>query len=147
VSAKGLKEAIVRLRELAAEIELLAISEEHGLVIVQPPVKRERSTVAARIIRARRDRGKHFPAVFGEPAWEILLDLYVAAQTGKQVSVSSACIASARPPTTGLRWLRSLECHGLVERYADPTDRRRAWVRLSAGAARAMDAWIDSVQD
>ena len=39
--------------------------------------------------------------LFGEPAWDILLDLYIANVENKPVSVSSACIGSAAPPTTG----------------------------------------------
>jgi hypothetical protein len=40
--------------------------------------------------------------LFADPGWDILLDLYAARQEGKQVSVSSLCIAAAVPPTTAL---------------------------------------------
>ena len=44
----------------------------------------------------RRRRTKIFRSeeLFGEPAWDILLDLYIAHADGKPVSVSSACIGS-----------------------------------------------------
>lgn len=62
-------------------------------------------------------------AVFGrlpEPQWRILIDL--AANGG--CPISSACIASGAPPTTGLRHLGELERAGLVERHPVPLDRR-----------------------
>lgn len=80
--------------------------------------------------------------LFGEPAWDILLDLYIAQAENKPVSVSSACIGSAAPPTTGLRWLGVLADHGLVEREHDPHDQRRVLVRLTEKALDAMDDYF-----
>ena len=62
------------------------------------------------IYRARRDRDVMFDGhgrLFGEPAWDILLDLYIAYHEKSAVSVSSVCIAAAVPATTGLRHLGS----------------------------------------
>lgn len=83
--------------------------------------------------------------MFGEPAWDILLDLYIAHADGKPVSVSSACIGSAAPPTTGLRWLGVLAEEGLVvrENYAD--DHRRVLVRLTRAGITAMERFFDAV--
>jgi hypothetical protein len=95
----------------------------------------------------RRKRAAIFgnPELFGEPAWDILLDLYVAHADGKPVSVSSACIGSAAPPTTGLRWLGVLAEEGLVvrENYAD--DHRRVLVRLTRAGITAMERFFDAV--
>ncbi len=94
----------------------------------------------------RRKRAKIFgdSELFGEPAWDILLDLYIAQAEDKPVSVSSACIGSAAPPTTGLRWLGVLADHGLVEREHDPDDQRRVLVRLTDKALAAMDEYFAS---
>ncbi|AXJ95302.1 MULTISPECIES: hypothetical protein [unclassified Sphingomonas] len=74
--------------------------------------------------------------LFADPAWDMLLDLYVAEATGRRVSVSDACIAAAVPQATALRWLNMLDQRGLVIRTADQTDRRRWWMTLSdAGVA------------
>lgn len=74
----------------------------------------------------RRRRSKIFQAddLFGEPAWDILLDLFIAAKERRSVSVTSACIGSAVPSTTALRWITILEKHGLLVREADPGDAR-----------------------
>lgn len=84
------------------------------------------------------------PELFGEPGWDILLDLYIAQAEEKPVSVSSACIGSASPPTTGLRWLGVLTQHGLIVREHDPLDQRRVLVRLTDKALEAMDTYFSS---
>lgn len=101
---------------------------------------------ARQIYASRRKRCAIFDnaELFGEPAWDILLDLYIAHAEGKQVSVSSACIGSAAPSTTGLRWLGILAQHDLVVREHDPDDQRRVLVHLSEGGLQAMDQFFAS---
>jgi len=83
---------------------------------------------ARRTYRNRRSRNALFAdeALFGEPAWDLLLDLFIAAKERKRVPVTSACIGAAVPTTTALRWLAVLEERGLVLREADPCDARRS---------------------
>lgn len=80
--------------------------------------------------------------LFGEPAWDMLLDLYGAHVKGQLVSVSSACIASAGPATTALRWLGTLQQAGLVERTSDPQDQRRVLVRLTRKGIQQMEIYL-----
>jgi len=99
--------------------------------------------LAEELYRDRRRRAQHFShRLFGEPAWDILLDLYAAAVRGETVSVSNACRASDAPPSTALRWLQHLEDEHLVERLADPTDARRHFVRLSKRGVERMHAYF-----
>jgi hypothetical protein len=88
----------------------------------------------------RRRRTKIFRSedLFGEPAWDILLDLFIAAKERRRVSVTSACIGSAVPSTTALRWITILEKQGLLAREADPGDARRVYVKLSTRGYSAM---------
>jgi DNA-binding MarR family transcriptional regulator len=72
--------------------------------------------------------------LFGEPAWDMLLELYYSDLCSRTDTVSDLCIASGAPSTTALRWLHALEYEGLLRRKADPTDRRRFFVRLTAKA-------------
>ncbi|MDJ0977541.1 MAG: winged helix DNA-binding protein [Erythrobacter sp.] len=112
--------------------------------------EREKRQVFAELARSayakRRKRTSIFgdTELFGEPGWDILLDLYIAQAEDKPVSVSSACIGSASPPTTGLRWLGVLADQGLVEREHDPDDQRRVLVRLTPKALEAMDTYFAS---
>ena len=67
----------------------------------------------------------------GEPAWEILLDLFVREADDEPASVSDACAASGVPTTTGLRYLAYLTQQGHVVRQPDPEDARRTLVHLT----------------
>jgi len=96
-----------------------------------------------KLIRARRLRTRFFqPDLFADPAWDMLLDLMAARLEGKQVAVSSLCIAAAVPPTTALRWIGVLVEEGLVVRVPDPVDGRRVHVALAEPAAQALGAWL-----
>ena len=93
----------------------------------------------------RRQRSRFFPEdLFGEPAWDLLLDLFVARLEGKMITVTSACIAADVPVSTALRWISVLEAHGLVKRSRNVGDQRSTWVRLTDTAANAM---IEYTQD
>jgi len=92
------------------------------------------------ILRFRAKRRTLFsPDLFGEPAWEILLELYRGELGGKRETVSGLCVASGVPATTALRWIGNLEREGWIERDPDPIDRRRFFVRLSKGARETMN--------
>lgn len=89
--------------------------------------------IAKSLYRARRKIDEVFGMVgFSvSPAWDIMLDLYQASMRGNQISVSSACIGAACPPTTGLRWLQALETMQLIERRQDAIDKRRINVLIT----------------
>lgn len=95
------------------------------------------------IIAGRQARAKFFdPALFGDPAWDMLLDLTAAHGEGVQVSVTSLCIAAGVPATTALRWLTQMVETGIFIRVPDPADRRRAFIALSDKAIAAMSAYF-----
>jgi DNA-binding MarR family transcriptional regulator len=104
-----------------------------------------RVALARAVYRARRSRAAIFGGdvdLFGEPSWDILLDLYIARRTHDAVPVTSACAAAAVPATTALRALVRLEQRGLVERLPDPFDRRRTNVRLSTRGIALLEEWL-----
>lgn len=104
--------------------------------------------LARELYAGRRRRGRYFNIdLFGEPTWDILLDLYVAAREDRRVPTTSACIGAHVPPTTALRWLRILEMRGLVEREEDGHDGRRTFVRLSPRGEQAMEAYLGSLAE
>ncbi len=93
-------------------------------------------------LRQRRARARHFnQRLFSDPAWDMLLDLFVAHVEGQAISTSSACIGAGVASTTGLRWLNTLEAEGLVRRVADPRDRRQRFIHLRPDAISAVRAW------
>lgn len=81
---------------------------------------------------ARRCRTALFPDhLFSDPAWDILLELYVVHLEQQRTSVSSVCAASYAPASTALRWIAKLEAEGLIARTDDPLDARRSWIALT----------------
>ncbi|WP_233996698.1 MarR family winged helix-turn-helix transcriptional regulator [Porphyrobacter sp. CACIAM 03H1] len=135
-----------RLRDAAEQYPDAAYPEQPASVRSSRP-GHSHLVLARKIYALRRKRASIFgnPDLFGEPAWDILLDLYIAQGEGKQVSVSSACIGSAAPATTGLRWLSVLADQGLVVRENDPEDHRRVLVRLTGAGLTAMDRFFEAV--
>lgn len=114
-----------------------------------PPQAMEKATVAITatqvrdMLRARRIRADFMPGdLFADPAWDMMLDLLAARLEQERVSVSSLCIAAAVPPTTALRWIRTLTDKGLVVRQADPHDGRRVFIALAQDAADALIRWF-----
>ncbi|HEX8192705.1 MAG TPA: hypothetical protein VF552_07360 [Allosphingosinicella sp.] len=99
------------------------------------------------IIRARRLRDSFLKGgLFADPAWDMLLDLLAARLEQHRVAVSSLCIAAAVPPTTALRWIKTLTDRGILVRCADPADGRRVYIELSDEAARSLTAYIRAAQ-
>ena len=76
--------------------------------------------------------------MFGEPARDILLDLFAAHEAGLSVTVSSVCIAAHVSTSTALRWISALEERGQLIHQTDPRDRRRINVSLTNEAAAKM---------
>lgn len=112
---------------------------------VDPAVVARHLTIAREIYAERRRRHRFLPAdLFGEPTWDILIDLYIAYREDRRVPTTSSCIGAHVPPTTALRWLRILEARDLVEREDDGRDGRRTFVRLTPQGLTAMDATFAS---
>jgi hypothetical protein len=132
------------IAQLRAVIE--AVEDRLGQ---QPAVSPSAAVATAkRTYRARRLRDRHFPAgLFADPAWDILLDLYVARHEGREVLTSAACIGAAVPATTGLRWLRRLEKEGLLFRRTGVGDARRSLVALSEKGIQCLELVLAKAEE
>ena len=96
---------------------------------------------ALMLYRARRRRDRAFgddADLFGEPAWDILLDLLQAEASASAISITTAAHAASVPLSTGLRMIAVLEERGMIARSNDPLDRRRAYLRLTGKGRIAM---------
>jgi DNA-binding MarR family transcriptional regulator len=113
-----------------------------------PPAIDIAATTVRDVIRARRLRDRFLgEALFEDPAWDILLDLFAAHLERARVSVSSLCIAAAVPTTTALRWIGKMSDVGLLARVADPDDRRRAFIALSPDGLGAMRRYVAALAE
>ena len=98
---------------------------------------------ALRLYQERRARDTLVgAALFGEPTWDMLLDLYARQQLGRPTSITDACLAAAAPQSTALRHLKRMLAEGLLVREIDSADARRSWIRLSAPLLTRLDAYI-----
>jgi DNA-binding MarR family transcriptional regulator len=123
--AAELKRSIGDVRSRARYAEVLAI--RHALL-------------------ARQQRGRFFnPKLFADPAWDMLLELYVAALTQRRITVSRLAERASVPMTTALRWIVTLEKEGLVIRENDRFDRRRVFLSLTDKGQDAMAAYFEQL--
>jgi len=103
----------------------------------------ELAAIAMSIYRARRRRSKFLdPSLFAEPAWDMLLDLFVASASGRVVSVTRLCRAADVPDATGLRWIEMLESKGLVRRRSVSEEGHLRLVEISDHGFEAMSKYI-----
>jgi hypothetical protein len=123
-----------------SELEDPVLDEEPSLDVANTVV------VLRRIIRERRVRERYFKEVrFGEPAWDIILDLTLAWFENKTVAVSSLCIASGVPMSTAMRWINDMIEAGLIDRWIDPTGGRRNLMRISPATRDAMLRYLSAL--
>jgi DNA repair protein RadC len=80
--------------------------------------------------------------LFGEPAWDMLVDLLIHEGEARPVSTSSCCIVSGLPTTSARRLLQRLCDAGLVTTEADRDDGRRTLIRLSSDLAHRLTAYF-----
>lgn len=111
---------------------------EPGKTMINPALQER----AFDIFRMRRLRCEIFGrAMFGEPAWEVLLLLY-ATGSGAPQSLTQLASFIGTSRTTATRWIDYLEAQSLVTREADPTDKRTVFVELTDRGKHAMEAFL-----
>ncbi|MBU6206249.1 MAG: hypothetical protein KGQ42_01030, partial [Alphaproteobacteria bacterium] len=164
---RGTDSDAVRLRDLALEVGRIAnalasvndgrdLEGSHPAVHdvqlhyqVSPQYRTEFELKPAHIralIKERRQRERHCDLeLFADPAWDMMLDLMASRLENVRVSVSSLCIAAAVPPTTALRWIKTLTDLGHFVRIADPTDGRRVFIELSDMAASKLSLYFQDI--
>ena len=101
---------------------------------------------ARQTLAGRKQRDRYFdPILFSNPAWDILLHLYVADAEAKPVSVLDSCLASTVPQGVALRWLGYLKQEEMVIEIQDPARPRQTIVRLSDQTRSAVSAYLGSL--
>lgn len=93
------------------------------------------AVIAKRIMKLRQKKASMFdPGIFSEPAWDMLLDLFVAGSMQRDLPLTSVALASRVPMTTALRYLKLMESQELVQRIPYANDGRVSQVRLTENA-------------
>lgn len=109
---------------------------------------RSPSDVARTLLAQRQARLDFFPSeLFHEPAWDMLLALYVADDDRQTMNVKTLVATTSAPVTTSQRWIDHLHKLKLIDRIIDPVDRRRVEISLSDTGQRAVVAYLERVGD
>lgn len=102
--------------------------------------------IKARVIYAQREKRRTFikDDLLGEPAWDMLLDLFTQFAGGAKVSVTSLCLASRVPPTTALRYITLLEDAMMIKKESSEFDKRVTFVKLTDLGVITMGRYLES---
>ncbi|WP_288987381.1 JAB domain-containing protein [uncultured Sphingopyxis sp.] len=84
------------------------------------------------------------PELFGDPAWEMLIDLFVHECERKRLSISALCVTSSIPMSSALRLAQRLCDAGITRRVPDPIDGRRTFIRLDPVIAHRIRAYFEA---
>lgn len=80
--------------------------------------------------------------VFAEPAWDLLLELYVQHHRQNPVGLDRLCGIAAAGPATALRWIGLLMEKGLVTRLPPGGASADLQVALSAKGVEEMERYL-----
>lgn len=128
-----------RLDALARDVEAIRETLAAVAVRVEAGGPRDAATAAEALLSARRTRGESLGSnLFADPAWDMLLSLFIAAERSEALSISRLCATAGVAQTTALRWLEQLEQSQLVMRSPDLADARRTLVSLAPEAREKM---------
>ncbi|MET0270870.1 MAG: hypothetical protein ABW173_10620 [Sphingomonas sp.] len=101
---------------------------------------------ARTLLEARKRLQRFLPGdYFSDPAFDMLLDLFVAAEAGESRSFKASAIASRVPAATAARYVDLMVRDGIVLRRTDPQDGRRTLLSLSDLAVASLRDWLASV--
>ncbi|WP_294306606.1 hypothetical protein [Sphingomonas yabuuchiae] len=82
------------------------------------------------------------PAIFRNPEWILMLELFAAGRTGVAVSVKSASLTLGGSPSSANRTLLDLERLGLIASASDEKDARRRLLTLTDRAESILYAYL-----
>lgn len=84
--------------------------------------------------------------LYDGPAWDVILDLYIAHEESKPISLTGVGLAGGVPATTALRWIRRLDTLGYISRLPDPADGRRTTVALTPKILRKVKLYFSRLR-
>lgn len=107
------------------------------------PSDRDLEAYAEAVLVERRMRRQFLPAeLFHEPAWDMLLALFVSRDQRLPMNIKALVSMSDAPVTTSQRWIEHLHKLKLIDRVIDAADRRRVEISLSHAGDQQMKAYL-----
>ena len=133
-SCRNMDDIVHRLDEL-----LRTIAAAPGPAPAAAPIERNKLEAARAEWSARRERERLFgSSLFGNAGWDILLDLFVACEEGRDVTLSSICETASLAEPAMLRCLAMLIEEGLILRESRSPDPQGNHLKLSGEALQLM---------
>lgn len=85
--------------------------------------------------------------LFFDPAWDMLVDLYIARARHLQISSTSLAYGANVPLSTATRLVHEMERYKLVTKVLDVQDRRRTFLQISDAGAALINMILDGVEE
>lgn len=82
------------------------------------------------------------PELFGDPAWEMLIDLFIHECERKPISVTSLCVTPSIPMSSAIRLCQKLCDANLIRRKPDLYDGRRVFIELNPDVSHRLRAYF-----
>ena len=131
--------------EFSSRADRMIASGQVGNVGI-PQAPRNLVEIAREQQAVRKARRRFFPPdLFHEPAWEMLIALFVVYETEHSMNVKALVSCSDAPATTSQRWIDHLHKSGLIDRVTDTIDRRRIDISLSDRGYDAMSRYLREI--
>ncbi len=103
-------------------------------------------SLAKALFISRKQRSSFFKtSMFGEPAWDMLLGLFITEGTQRRQTIGGLAELAGAPMSTSLRWIDYLEQAKLIARASSPTDKRIVFIELTDIAREALHNYFSSV--
>jgi hypothetical protein len=148
VNIKWLAEQLDAAQKILDEIRRTSGCEAFGPFVIDPARRVKVALAAAIKAKEQRNARPKFLGnedLFGEPAWDILLDLFIRQTREEKVSVRTGSIDDQTPATTTLRWFLVLEDHGLIAQKPDPDNSKRALLSFTPTGYEAMLRYFEAI--
>lgn len=148
IDIRKLAEQLDAAQQILDQIRVTSGCETFGPRRCEPVKRVETAVEAARRAYDERRARTNFVGhndMFGEPAWDMLLDLFIRQANEEEITVKSACLNTDAPASTTTRWLMVLEHYGLIEMHCDPADPVRHLIHLTPTGYEGMVRYLESI--
>jgi DNA-binding MarR family transcriptional regulator len=100
-----------------------------------------------RISSVRKLRAIEFSSeLFGEPGWDMLLELYMREESGMSVGFEDLQEAANIPSSVTSRWVKVLQNEGLITRGRRLIKDEKALFELSTQGREKLERYLDTVK-
>ncbi|MEI6486254.1 MAG: response regulator [Sphingomonadales bacterium] len=131
------------MRQVRSLVEKTAPAKEMASSSYISNIAEVDADLVRKLIRAEQSRSRVIGGkLLGDPAWNILLDLLLAAIEGRKVAVSSACIVAGVATTTALRLVNKMVEDKVLLRIPDETDGRRDFLVVQPDVEAALKSYL-----